>query len=178
MASSTALRMMLGASLGLGAFDLLLIDVALAPEVVADSVVSPRFTPQDPLLAVVATGTAAPLAPAPEPVAVVAASPVVKSHVYFKTMSATLDGTARVALDALAVTGATIVLEGHADERGDDGYNTKLSRKRALAVQRYLVERGAERERIKVRFAGEDGADDPDLWRDRRVDIQITGGPR
>jgi outer membrane protein OmpA-like peptidoglycan-associated protein len=174
MASSTALRMMLGASLGLGAIDLLLIDVALAPEVIADSVVSPRFTTQSSLLAVVATGTAAPLAPAPA----VAVSPVVKSHVYFATMKATLDDNAQVALDALAVSGAAIVLEGHADERGDDGYNTKLSRKRALAVQRYLVERGADREQIKVRFAGEAGAGDPDLWRDRRVDIQITGGSR
>lgn len=193
MASTTALRWVLGTSLVLGAADLLVIDVALAPEVVADSAVSPHRAPPEqaaPAHVAVAdaapTSTAAPAstptAPAPAPAsmppAATATLPVAKAHVYFATMSATLDDTARASLDALAVTGAAIVLEGHADERGDDRYNTKLSRKRALAVKSYLVERGAARARIDVRYAGEDGAGDPDLWRDRRVDIQITGGPR
>lgn len=163
---------MLGASLGLGALDLLWIDVALAPEVVADSTVAPRPAPVT--VASIAVPVPVPL-PEPPPVVVPPPRPT-KTHVYFATMSADLDDAARTILDDLVTDDAAFVLEGHADERGNDRYNTKLSRKRALAVEQYLVERGVGRDRVEVRYAGEAGAEDPDLWRDRRVDILITGG--
>jgi OmpA-OmpF porin, OOP family len=73
---------------------------------------------------------------------------------------------------------AMIVLEGHADHRGDESLNRELSRQRALSVARQLEKLGVERSRIRVDYVGEDETvDSTELWRARRVDIQITGGP-
>lgn len=186
MISPPALRWILGTSLGLGVVDLLVIDVVLARDVVAAEVARPRVAASQPTPAVAAVPAPRAVEPPPAPVAdeappVVeppAARPPRNAGVYFDSMSAVLDHDARRKLDELEVRGMSIVLEGHADERGADTYNKRLSRKRALAVSNYLVARGADRARIHVRGAGEVGAGDPDLWRDRRVDIELTGGPR
>jgi outer membrane protein OmpA-like peptidoglycan-associated protein len=189
MPSTTVLRCILGASLGLGAIDLVLIDVALAPDVVAGTAMA---SPRTVSLPATTASTAAPVEtpravdppagerPRVEPSGVVDAPAVgsAQSHVYFATMSAALDDAARATLDGLATGGTTFVLEGHADARGAEAYNRTLSRNRALAVKQYLMGRGAEHTRIEVRYTGKVGANDPALWRDRRVDIQITGGPR
>jgi outer membrane protein OmpA-like peptidoglycan-associated protein len=221
MPSVTALRALLGASLGLGAIDLLWIDLALAPKVleaepapamaaVTPAPPPPAVTPTPaPAAAPAPAPTPAPAPAAPEPdVAITpAADPpadppadpsadpptdppadppvdppaVTTETVYFATRSDDLDTDARATLDALAARAGTFTLEGHADMRGRERFNEALSRRRALAVQSYLAERGVDADRIDVRYVGEDAAtaaDDGELWRDRRVDIQITGGPR
>lgn len=106
----------------------------------------------------------------------------IDKQIYFASMRAELDGTAREILDSLvknAPDGATFLLDGHADYRGEDAYNKKLSRRRAQMVATYLAEHGIARQRIRIGYIGEEAphADD-ELWRDRRVDIQISGGPR
>lgn len=193
MLSVTALRAILGASLGLGAVDLLWFDVVLAPRVVRGepparvAVVEPRSEPAlapasapipapEPIAPVVAAVPEPALEPAPEP----APPPEpVDDRVYFATRSADLDDAARATLDRLATGAGTFVLEGHADIRGRDHFNDALSRRRALVVEAYLAEHGVDRGRIEVRYVGEeDAATAGELWRDRRVDIQITGGPR
>lgn len=195
MPSVTALRALLGASLGLGAMDVLWLDLALAPKVVADD---DRAQSRAPVLAssLVAAPPAAVASPQPrghEPPPVVAteeppavaAEPIVASEavhehrVYFETLSARLDTTAREALDLLAAKDGTFVLEGHADVRGDEALNEQLSAKRARVVAAYLHARGVEEARIEVGFVGEANASEGgDLWRDRRVDIRIDGGTR
>jgi outer membrane protein OmpA-like peptidoglycan-associated protein len=44
----------------------------------------------------------------------------------------------------------SITIEGHADERGGDNYNLRLSQRRADAVRAYLAAAGVERARMKT----------------------------
>lgn len=53
-----------------------------------------------------------------------------------------------------AYTDATILLHGHTDIQGNHIQNLELSRERAMAVKRSLVEMGVKRERIKIYFYG------------------------
>jgi outer membrane protein OmpA-like peptidoglycan-associated protein len=180
MASVIALRAVLGASLGLGTVDLVWINLALAPRVVGQAP-APADVPAPQQRVADATPrpaeVPAPVAPAPavpEP-----AVPIVEP-VYFATRSAVLDAGARRTLTTLverAAPGAEFVLEGHADYRGDEGSNRTLSKQRALATARFLEELGVDRSRIRVGYVGEDQSTaSRELWRDRRVDIQINGG--
>ena len=140
-----------------------------APAVTATEIVEPAA----------AEPTPAPT-PAPEPAPVPRV--VTRTGVYFETRSARLDSAARDALEKLARDAKpdqVFVLEGHADHRGDDKVNELLSKARAVAVGDKLAELGIPRARIRIDFVGEDLASTSDaLWRDRRVDIQITGGQR
>ena len=74
-------------------------------------------------------------------------------------------------------------IEGHTDSKGDDGYNQKLSERRAESVRRYLAAQGAtlamstrgwgEKKPI-ARNARPDGKDDPEGRRkNRRVEITV-----
>lgn len=83
----------------------------------------------------------------------------------------------------------TIMAVGHADRFGSDGYNQRLSEKRAEAVKGYLVSKGIEPNRIRAEGKGEtqpitkagecDGAKSAKviacLQPDRRVEIEVTG---
>jgi peptidoglycan-associated lipoprotein len=66
-----------------------------------------------------------------------------------------------------------VVIVGHADERGSNAYNLQLGRKRASAVADALGGHGLPDQRITVRSRGEQEADDPEYWDDRRVVIQL-----
>jgi len=66
--------------------------------------------------------------------------------VTFVTDSAELTGRAKSALDVLAgamkserLAGVRFTIEGHADPRGGDEHNMKLSTARAEAVRQYLI---------------------------------------
>jgi outer membrane protein OmpA-like peptidoglycan-associated protein len=48
-----------------------------------------------------------------------------------------------------------LVVAGHADDRGDDEYNIKLSRRRVQAVSKYLIGQGIEKDRIILKAYGE-----------------------
>ena len=77
-----------------------------------------------------------------------------------------------------------ISVEGHSDALGSDVYNTRLSRKRAIAVADELVFSNVRRDRISIEARGEsmpvapnanpDGTDNPDgRARNRRVEIVL-----
>lgn len=186
MASTLASRALLGATLGLGAFDLVWLDLGLAPALVGATPVA------DVPARIVATGRAAaapasPPAPAPaaaptEP-AEIAPRPRVES-VYFASVSAEIAPAARDVLAGVASTAVRdIVLIGHSDHRGDPDLNQALRRRRALAVRDHLALLGISSDRVHVRTA--DAAaptEEPELWRDRRVEIHFesvtTGGSR
>jgi outer membrane protein OmpA-like peptidoglycan-associated protein len=68
----------------------------------------------------------------------------------FETDSAELTAESRATLDVVAralqsdtLAGEAFRIEGHADPRGNDEHNLKLSQARAEAVSRYLVEQRA-----------------------------------
>jgi peptidoglycan-associated lipoprotein len=51
---------------------------------------------------------------------------------------------------------ANIVIEGHCDERGSDGYNMALGENRARSASNYLVSLGAAPESIRIVSYGEE----------------------
>ena len=71
----------------------------------------------------------------------------------------------------------TLVLEGHADERGTREYNLALGQRRAESVADYLESRGIDRSRLTVKSYGEESpvvsASNERAWaRNRRVEIK------
>lgn len=75
-------------------------------------------------------------------------------------------------------------IDGHADAKGDDAYNRKLSERRAAAIKDWLVAHGAVAGNLTARGWGRskpvaantrpDGSDDPEgRQKNRRVEIRI-----
>jgi len=70
----------------------------------------------------------------------------------------------------------SVVLEGHADERGTREYNISLGEQRAKAVMQLLVVQGAAKSQIQVISFGEErpvalGHDESSWSQNRRVEI-------
>jgi outer membrane protein OmpA-like peptidoglycan-associated protein len=104
--------------------------------------------------------------------------------VYFETDSAIIKQRSFPLLDAVAATlnaspQITLVeIQGHADERGSDKYNIKLTRARAASVMRALIERGVLKDRLRSGGYGERCPVDPKhnakAWeKNRRVEFKI-----
>jgi OmpA-OmpF porin, OOP family len=75
-------------------------------------------------------------------------------------------------------TGMQIEIAGHTDSTGPDEYNLGLSKRRASAVIKYLIEQGVEGKRIELQFFGETRpADTNDTaqgrMKNRRVEFKI-----
>ena len=51
--------------------------------------------------------------------------------------------------------GLRITVSGHADDRGSDSYNERLSRRRSGAVEKYLIAQGIDKDRIILKAYGE-----------------------
>lgn len=176
-----AQRAVLAASLGLGALDVAWLNLVLAPRVMAREPVAAEA----PVRAAVAIGNAP---PAPQPAIRVEELPAEEApavresrdEVYFQTNLADLDAKARQRIaDAVKGAGpdATYWLAGHTDYRGEETYNRQLGRRRASAVAMHLVSLGVERTRVRIREVGVAApSPEQELWRDRRVEIHITGG--
>lgn len=103
--------------------------------------------------------------------------------VYFDTDRATLGADARTALAAWAEAieahpeWGVVTIEGHCDERGTDAYNRALGRRRAAAVERFLLERGVPSARLATRSFGSAkpvaAGHDESAWRyNRRSELQ------
>lgn len=129
----------------------------------------------------VLTGTDAPstrMAVRPTPM------PVIVRSVHFALDRDSLGPAGREVLDLLAESlrnreGVVVQLQGFADPRGSAAYNLALSRRRALAVQRYLETRTQAVARFEVRPAGRarltaEGSDRVQLARDRRVELRVV----
>jgi OOP family OmpA-OmpF porin len=104
--------------------------------------------------------------------------------IYFETDSAVIQARSFPLLDAVAATlnsspQITLVeIQGHADERGSDKYNIKLTRARAASVMNALIERGVLKGRLRSAGYGERCPVDPkhnaDAWeKNRRVEFKI-----
>lgn len=104
---------------------------------------------------------------------------------YFDFNSSELSQSDREALEAHARLlsnnpDISVVLEGHADERGSREYNLALGERRAKAIERILSLQGVGQDQLQVISFGEErpaalGHDD-EAWRlNRRVELLYSG---
>jgi len=112
----------------------------------------------------------------------------VGDRVFFDFDKSTLTGKAQETLNKQAawlsrVSGATILIEGHCDERGTREYNLALGERRATAVKDYLVSKGVAASRIKTISYGKErpavlGSNEWAWSQNRRGVTTITGGAK
>lgn len=98
--------------------------------------------------------------------------------VYFPFDSASAyDLSPAKALVPRARQGFGVRLTGHADARGEDLYNLRLSERRASAVSQVFVGAGISPERVTAKGRGEaEPIGAPDDARNRRVEIRLVSG--
>ena len=105
------------------------------------------------------------------------------AEIYFHTGESAIDTRIAERLTSIGavlslIDDFTLVIEGHADGRGDAEYNAQLSADRALAVRDVLVAAGVPADRITATGAGEalSTADEKDLDSlalERRVQVNL-----
>lgn len=103
------------------------------------------------------------------------------NEAYFAFDSAYVRSNDRQTIDKLAkcfssgpLKGRHMELVGHADPRGDDGYNLALGGSRADSVKKLVVKEGLSSSSVLTTSRGEmdaTGTDESSWARDRRVDI-------
>lgn len=106
-------------------------------------------------------------------------------QVYFRTAQTELDAgaaerLARIGEMIRSMDGVVVLLEGHADGRGDEQYNEGLSAARAETVRKIFIDAGVPAERIATSAEGEtlstaEPTDVDALALERRVGISIVG---
>ena len=109
------------------------------------------------------------------------AGSLVNRTIYFEFDSSEVPDSERGAIEAHARylserTGASITLEGHADERGSREYNVALGERRAAAVRQLMTLLGANASQILTVSYGEErpaavGHDESAWGLNRRVEI-------
>jgi outer membrane protein OmpA-like peptidoglycan-associated protein len=106
-------------------------------------------------------------------------------NIHFETAKATIRSDSFPILDAVAATLKKLPqiklleVQGHADERGDDDYNMRLTDARSHAVRQYLVAHGVESDRLLANGYGETRPQcrehRPSCWqKNRRVEFIIV----
>jgi len=104
--------------------------------------------------------------------------------IFFETAKAIIKPISYPTLDEVAATieanPQLLILEiqGHADERGADDYNMRLTEDRAAAVKQYLVDKGVAADRLRSHGYGETRPvcheHTPGCWsQNRRVEFVI-----
>ena len=106
----------------------------------------------------------------------------VKDRVFFATNESVLTTAARETLRKQAAwlrknSKITVVLEGHADERGTREYNLALGERRANAVKDYLMTYGISGKRLSVVSYGKErpvnSGSSPLAWSQNRRSVTI-----
>ncbi|MEZ4410554.1 MAG: OmpA family protein [Polyangiales bacterium] len=111
---------------------------------------------------------------------------VIEEQVFFDTNSYRIRARSEAVLDAIArilrdlPPSRVVIIEGHADHRGDDRYNFLLSFLRSVAVQRELIARHARPNRLRPlgfgrRVPRAQGTTSEALAANRRVEIVVSG---
>jgi outer membrane protein OmpA-like peptidoglycan-associated protein len=129
------------------------------------------------------TPVVAPLPP-PPPAASISEMLALADRVHFALDQSTLHASTLPILDRIASIlrshpTINLHLTGHADRRGTEGYNVRLSDRRAKAVRRYLMSTGVDGTRLTTEAAGRREAADADATalsfaRSRRVAFQFS----
>jgi OOP family OmpA-OmpF porin len=110
---------------------------------------------------------------------------VILDKIQFAYNSAEILPASNKILDAVGITlahhpeFALLEVEGHADERGNDQYNLKLTQDRVNSVVRALIDRGIAKDRLRSKGYGEYCPLDPGhneaAWeQNRRVEFKIV----
>ena len=109
-------------------------------------------------------------------------APGVPDRVFFATNESILTTASRETLRKQAAwlrknSNITIVLEGHADERGTREYNLALGERRANAAKDYLMTYGISSDRISVLSYGKerpvDSGSNPLAWSKNRRSVTV-----
>lgn len=160
---------------------------AAAPRVAAPASV---MTQEPPLAAMQAPAPAPPPPPAPTPAPAPVRAPVsekvtFQSDALFDFDKAVLKPEGKTKLAELVtrqqgMTLEAIIATGHTDSVGTDGYNDRLSVRRAEAVKAYLVSGNTEANRVFIEGRGEkqpvaDNATADGRAQNRRVQIEVVG---
>jgi outer membrane protein OmpA-like peptidoglycan-associated protein len=109
---------------------------------------------------------------------------MILKKVYFEYDSAVIKPISYNILDAVAATIQNnpqielIEVQGHADERGNDNYNLKLTDERAASVVRYLTQKNVDPKKLQSVGYGEycpvDEASNEAAWeKNRRVEFKV-----
>ncbi|MCA9533485.1 MAG: OmpA family protein [Myxococcales bacterium] len=109
---------------------------------------------------------------------------IILDKIYFETNSAQIMSRSNAILDAVAATLRgnpqirLIEVQGHADERGNDQHNLRLTQDRAASVVEALVQRGVPRDRLRSAGYGElcpvNPAHNRDAYEEnRRVEFKV-----
>ena len=106
----------------------------------------------------------------------------VPDRVFFATNESVLTTASRETLRKQAAwlrknSDITVVLEGHADERGTREYNLALGERRAIAAKDYLMTYGISSDRISVLSYGKerpvDSGSNPLAWSKNRRSVTV-----
>ena len=109
----------------------------------------------------------------------------VGDRVFFQTDSSSIQGLSAQTLQRQAAwlaqnPGVTVVIEGHADERGTREYNLALGARRAEAARSYLVSQGIAAGRLSTISFGKERPEAPcsaeTCWSQNRRAVSIVAG--
>ena len=138
-----------------------------------------------PVAAAPAPAPVAAPAPAPAPQPPAATKVTYAADAFFDFDKAVLKPEGKAKLDDLVdkvkgINLEVIIAVGHTDSVGSDGYNQKLSVRRAEAVKSYLVSKGIEKNRVYTEGKGEkqpvaDNKTAEGRAKNRRVEIEVVG---
>ncbi len=170
---------------------------ASAPEPVPPAAVAPRGQPSPPAIIPPAPSAPAPAAAVPfgdngepksagqRPAEPSSSKVTLDTDTYFDFDKSTLKSEGKRRLDNLSARIRELDLEvivatGHTDWTGSDAYNQRLSERRALAVKRYLVQKGVPGDRIFTEGKGEkqpvaSNATRAGRAQNRRVEVELVG---
>lgn len=111
-----------------------------------------------------------------------------KAGVYFATNQSAINPNSKLALDKLVkifneYPETDILIEGHTDDTGRDGYNMTLSQKRAASVANYLKSAGIASNRIITKYYGEsqpkyENTSAENRTLNRRVEFAVTANEK
>lgn len=101
----------------------------------------------------------------------------IREEIKFDHDSSELNPNSQKALDEIALLlkdenhdFQRVVIEGHANQIGNEEYNLVLSENRARAVREYLVQRGIRDDLLDVKAFGESRPKDIDQWQTAKVE--------